>query len=67
MNEQLRQELLVRMEKEQNIRKELMDNRDDIQLLMRMLEGDAQNTMWLDQIIDQYGWPTNAMVGEDGV
>ena len=66
MDTHLRDELLARMEKEQNLRKELIDNPDDIQLLMRMMEADAQNTMWLDEIIKQHGWPTNSLVGEDG-
>jgi hypothetical protein len=44
----------------------LIDNPEDIQLLMRMTEADAQNTMWLDEIIKQHGWPTKSLVGEDG-
>src|SRR5919197_3664522 len=66
MDNQLRDELLARMEKEQNLRKELIDHPEDIQLLMRMMEADAQNTMWLDEIIQQQGWPTKSLVGEDG-
>jgi hypothetical protein len=66
MNSQLRDELIARMEKEQNLRMELIDNPDDIQLLMRMAEADAQNTMWLDEIIKQHGWLTKSLVGEDG-
>jgi len=66
MNDKLRNELLARMEKEQNLRKELMDNQDDIQLMMRMLEADAQNTVWLDEIIKEYGWPMYSLVGEEG-
>src|SRR5215216_22093 len=66
MNTQLHDELLARMKKEQNLRQGLIDNPDDIQLLMRMLEADAQNTMWLDEIINQHGWLTNSLVGEDG-
>ena len=66
MNNQLHDELLARMEKEQNLRKESIDQSDDIQFVMRMLETDAQNTMWLDEIIKQYGWPTYSLVGEDG-
>ena len=65
MNKQLRDELLARMEKEQNLRKELIDHPEDIQLMMRMLEADAQNTMWLDEIIGQYGWLNYSLVGED--
>jgi hypothetical protein len=66
MNDQLHDELLARMEKEQNLRGGLIDSPDDIQLLMRMAEADAQNTMWLDEIIRQQGWPTKSLVGEDG-
>jgi len=65
-NSQLRDELLARMEKEQNLRTELIDHQDEIQLMMRMIEADAQNTMWLDEVIEQIGWPTNSLVGEDG-
>ena len=66
MNDQLHDELLARMEKEQNLRRALIDNPDDIQLLMRMAEADAQNTIWLDEVIQQQGWPTKSLVGEDG-
>ena len=66
MNHQLHDELLARMEKEQNLRRDLIDSPDDIQLMMRMMEADAQNTMWLDDIIKQVGWPTKSLVGEDG-
>ena len=66
MNDQLRDELLARMEKEQKLRRDLNDSPDDIQLLMRMMETDAQNTMWLDEIIQQHGWPSNTLVGEEG-
>jgi hypothetical protein len=66
MNDQLHDELMARMEKEQNLRGALIDSPDDIQLLMRMAEADAQNTMWLDEVIQQQGWPTKSMVGEDG-
>lgn len=66
MNKQLRDELLARMEKEQNLRKELIDHPADNQLMMRMLEADTQNTMWLEEIIRQYGWPTFSLVEGDG-
>lgn len=66
MNKQLRDELLARMEKEQNLRAALIDHPEDVQLMMHMLEVDAQNTMWLDEIIGQYGWLTYSLVGEDG-
>src|ERR1044071_5785541 len=66
MNDQLHDELLARMEKEQTLRGSLIDNPDDIQLLMRMAEADAQNTLWLDEVIQQQGWPAKSLVGEDG-
>jgi hypothetical protein len=66
MIDQLHDELLARMEKEQNLRKELIEHPDDVPLMMRMLEVDAQNTMWLDEIIQQHGWLTYSLVGEDG-
>jgi len=66
MNNQLHAELLARMEKEQGLRRDLIDRPDDIQLMMRMMEADAQNTMWLDEMIKQHGWLTKSLVGEDG-
>lgn len=66
MNDQLRDELLARMEKEQKLRRDLNDSPDDVQLLMRMMETDAQNTMWLEEIIQQHGWPSKSLVGEEG-
>jgi len=66
MNDQLHDELMAQMEKEQNLRGALSDSPDDIQLLMRMAEADAQNTMWLDEVIQQQGWPTKSLGGEDG-
>lgn len=66
MNDQLRDELLERVEKEQKLRLEFIEHPDDVQLMMRMIEGDAQNTIWLDEVIKQYGWPGKSLVGEDG-
>ena len=66
MNDQLRTELLERMEKEQKLRTDWIDNPDDVQVMMRTIEADAQNTMWLDEVIKQYGWLGISLVGEDG-
>jgi hypothetical protein len=33
---------------------------------MRMMEVDAQNAMWLEEIIQQHGWPSKSLVGEEG-
>lgn len=66
MNSQLRDELLKRVKKEQNLRKKLIDKPDDIQLITRMIEVDVQNTRWLDKAIQQHGWPGKSLVGIDG-
>jgi len=65
-NQELHDELLQRMEKEQAFRRELIDNPDDVQLIMRTIEADAQNTMWLDEAIKQHGWLDKTLVGDDG-
>lgn len=65
MNDQLRNELLARMEEEQNLRRDSINSPDDIQLIMHMLEVDTQNSMWLDEMIEQHGWPTRSLVGEE--
>src|SRR5689334_17208563 len=66
MNEELRNELLERMDKEQKLRADLVDDPEDVQLMMLMIEADAQNTRWLDEVIKQYGWLGKSVVGEDG-
>ena len=66
MNQELHDELIRRMDKEQAYRRELIDNPENVQLIMRTIEADAQNTMWLDEVIKQYGWLGKSLVGEDG-
>lgn len=66
MNEQLRSELLKRVEVEQRLWLELIDKPDDIELITRIIEIDAQNTRWLYEIVNQYGWPVRSLVRDDG-
>ena len=66
MNVQLHDELVERMNHEQGLRMELTSKPDDIQLMLQMVIADAQNTLWLIGIIDQYGFPGKSLAGEDG-
>lgn len=67
MNNQLRDELLERVEKEQSLRAEWMNRKNDEQFAEYIAEIDAQNTSWLEKVIEQYGLPGHSLVGEDGV
>ena len=66
MNVELHNELIERMNHEQKLRMELTDKSDDIRTMMNMIITDAQNTLWLSDIIDRYGFPGKSLVGEDG-
>ena len=66
MNNQLRDELLERVEKEQNLRAEWIDRKDDQQFAEYITEIDAQNTSWLEEVIKKHGLPGNSLVGQDG-
>jgi hypothetical protein len=58
MDEELRAELLSRMEKDQVARKALD--------LKGMLEADRENLPWLKGVIAQHGWPGASLAGTDG-
>ena len=66
LNEELRAELLQRVEVEQQLRLELIDKPDDIELITRTIEADAQNTRWLYEVVNQHGWPLKSQVGTEG-
>jgi hypothetical protein len=66
MNDQLREELLQRVAEEQRLRAEWIDKENDAQFAAHVMEVDTQNTIWLERIIEQYGFPGNSLVGEDG-
>lgn len=66
----LRRELLARLEKDQQIRNELIKSGmedPDKTLLEQMNVIDAENSARIKEIIHTYGWPTPALVGRDGV
>jgi hypothetical protein len=65
MNDQLHDELLQRVAEEQKLRTEWIDKEDDAQFTAHIAETDAQNTAWLEKVIEQYGLPGNTLVGED--
>jgi hypothetical protein len=66
MNEQLRTELLQRVEEEQILRAQWIDKKDDEQLTSRIKDVDAQNTNGLGQVIQEQGLPGISVVDEDG-
>lgn len=66
MNANLRKELLQRMAEEQKLRMELIDRPNDEEIAKRMMEVDQQNTVWLELVIQQHGWPGKSLVGDDG-
>ncbi|HEX7164005.1 MAG TPA: hypothetical protein VF223_22540 [Trebonia sp.] len=58
MDEELRAELLRRVEKDQDARK--------AQDWDGMLEADAENLPWLKAVVAERGWPGASVVGTDG-
>lgn len=60
MMPELREELLRRVEKDQNARK---SHRDDWQQVAAV---DAENLPWLESLVNEVGWPGRSLVGEDG-
>jgi len=60
-NAKLRAELLEMKEQDQQVRK--ASSQEDFR---RWLETDARNLIRLKEIIAEYGWPTNSLVGKDG-
>lgn len=75
----LRQELLQRVKKDQEVRFRLIkwmreqDSLDmqsmkpaDLPVLKQMRQIDTENRTWLKKIVDQSGWPVASQVGKDG-
>ena len=68
-NPDLRQELLSMLERDQNIRNEMITGGVDHpskDVLTRMDTIDREDTSRMKSIIKQYGWPTASLVGWDG-
>jgi hypothetical protein len=66
-NEALRQEILKMVEKDQEIRTEIVESPSpDPAALRKMEEIDRKNTARMKEIIAKHGWPGKSLVGEDG-
>lgn len=79
LNTDLRQELLERMNRDQELRKQALNyleqnkgtdaaelKSSDASVAVAMRENDERNTVRLKEIVDQYGWPGKSLVGRDG-
>ena len=69
INEALRAELLERMERDQQVRKldiQSMSNEERMKAVGEFMKVDRENTAWLKALVGRIGWPTPALVGEDG-
>jgi len=79
-NPSLRQELLVRVDRDQAVRQKLVarakktglelgskefEARADA-LLQELQAVDAENLQWLKDIVDRHGWPSRSLAGADG-
>lgn len=65
---ELRMELLAMSAKDQQLRMALLSGSGtpSKEAMPQIADVDAQNTARMHEIIDQYGWPTRSMVGDDG-
>jgi len=68
LNKKLRDQLLKLKENaQQRLDEDIIDNKKPEALIKRMREFRDKNTARLCAILKQYGWPTAALVGHDGV
>lgn len=61
-------ELIVRTKKDQDARFYLMRLKDQkavMKAIPAMVKIDIENTKWMHQIVDKYGWPSNSLVGPE--
>ena len=67
LNQKLREELLrLKENDEKRLREAVADNKKDDALLKRMGDSREENTGLLCPILKTFGWPTTALVGQDG-
>src|ERR1041385_3177403 len=66
-NPALHDELIAMRDADQAIRNRALADKNNTALIEEWKAVDAKNLARIKQIIDQYGWPTQAMVGKDGV
>lgn len=62
----LRQQLLERMQRDQDIREQLANDESNRQLIEQAIATDRDNTQWLKALVAQRGWPGKSMVYLDG-
>lgn len=68
LNRPLRDELLARMEKDQDIRQRAMAAGNPLPkpLIDELRRIDHDNTEWMKSVLAKHGWPGKSMVGVDG-
>lgn len=69
IDQDLRAELLERMAEDQAVRTGIAppgDNRSSEELFAAMSEVDAENSIRMREILDEFGWPGWSLVGRDG-
>ena len=69
-NESLQAELIEMGKLDQQIRKKVGEagwQNASPELLDELKSVDKQNTLRLEQIVDEHSWPTSDLVGKDGV
>lgn len=64
---ELRAELLELVAADQELRKQVIHHLGDEAFTARIREVDRKNTARLQEIVADYGWPGNGMIGADGV
>ena len=62
----LRQELLDRMERDQELRRLVLKSNSNEQQILELKELDRMHTMWMKSVVEKRRWPTISMVGRDG-
>ena len=76
---ELRAELVERYAADQDVRQRMIErgafhpdslknpSPQTLSLLMEMMRTDADNLAFVEGVVEEHGWPTPALVGEDGV
>ena len=65
-DEMLRAQLLIRGQKDQEVRQPFLTGRADSAAIDHMNTVDALNTTFMKQVVAEHGWPGYSLVGRDG-
>lgn len=65
-DEMLRAQLLIRGQKDQEVRQPFLMGRADSAAIDQMNKVDALNTAFMKQVVAEHGWPGYSLVGRDG-